>query len=91
MKLEFPKEYFAALALLFITFIVIVNMTPDTLNSRGEIIFLYVSNSIIFLVGSITNLLFLMPIDRLKIRLISPGILTFLLSLLIWRNSEFES
>ncbi len=89
-KIKLHKEYVMALGLIFLSSLVITPIYLSSSNSRGEIIAVYFSSIISFLIALIFNLLYFVPSVRLEFRLILPGVLTILLPFLFWQNNDVD-
>jgi uncharacterized membrane protein len=90
MSIKPKKEYLHAFKLLSLSTFLMIIIYWFQMNSREEIVSLFVSSIIFYLANVIYNLLYFIPAKALLLRFILPGILSIITPLILWKNRDVE-
>ena len=82
------KEYFKGLGFALIGIIMIHSIFLFNPDSRGEIISVFFCSILMFILITLFNLIFFLPIKKLFPRLILPGLLTIVTPIIFWKNKD---
>jgi hypothetical protein len=87
-KIRLNKEYIKGLGFALTGIVIIHPFFWFSSDSRDEILSVFFCSIFSFVLVIIFNLIYLVPIKRLEIRLLLPGIMTIMTPILLWKNND---